>query len=138
MKGFKSSKSNLMNNYQKNILVFLLKKCNQFRVRMVIKKFVDWCDDIYVHIYHYVHVYIYLSTLIFDNFRGGGRACAPTPPSKSASATILSLFVILVVFVLCLNILGDTQIKVKILKIHKQLLDIKGKFKKKFNNLRYY
>ena len=38
-----------MNNSKKNILVFLLKKSNQFRIRNVIKKFVDWCDDIYAY-----------------------------------------------------------------------------------------
>ena len=35
------------------------------------------------------------------------------------------------------TVFGDTQIKVKILKIHKQLLDIKRKFKGKFNHWRY-
>ena len=34
-----------MNNYQKNILVFLLKKYNQFRIRKFIKNTVDWCDN---------------------------------------------------------------------------------------------
>ena len=36
-----------MDNSQKSMLVFLLNKCsgNQFRIRKVIKKFVDWCDD---------------------------------------------------------------------------------------------
>ena len=34
---------------RKNILVFLLKKCNQLRIREVIKKFVDWCDEIYTY-----------------------------------------------------------------------------------------
>ena len=29
------------------MLVFLLKKYNQYRIRKVIKKFVDWCDDYY-------------------------------------------------------------------------------------------
>ena len=38
-----------MNNSQKNILVFLLKKCNQLRIQEVIKKFVDWCDEIYTY-----------------------------------------------------------------------------------------
>ena len=37
----------------------------------------------YVHICHYAHVYISPSTLIFENFRGGGAP--PTPPSKSPS-----------------------------------------------------
>ena len=32
---------------KKNLLVFLLKKCNQLRIREVIKKYVDWCDEIY-------------------------------------------------------------------------------------------
>ena len=39
-----------MNNSQKNILVFLLNICNQFRIRKVIKKFVDWCDDFYTYL----------------------------------------------------------------------------------------
>ena len=68
-----------MNNSQRNIPVFLLKKRINSEYEKVIKKFVDWCDDIYVHIYHYVHVYIYPSILIFENFRGGG-ACAPHAP----------------------------------------------------------
>ena len=38
---------------KKNILVFLLKKCNQLKIRKVIKKFVDWCDDIYLFSYVY-------------------------------------------------------------------------------------
>ena len=36
------------------------------------------------------------------------------------------------------TVLGDTQIKVKILKIHKQLLDIKRKLKGTFNHWIYY
>ena len=43
------TKVNLINNSQKNILVFLLKNCSQFRIRKVIKKFVDWCDDFYTY-----------------------------------------------------------------------------------------
>ena len=35
------------------------------------------------------------------------------------------------------TVLGDTQLKVKILKIHKQLLDIKRKFKGTFNHWIY-
>ena len=34
---------------RKNLLVFLMKKCNQLRIREVIKKFVDWCDEIYTY-----------------------------------------------------------------------------------------
>ena len=37
-----------MNNFKKNIPIFLLKKCNQPRKRKVITKFADWCDDIYL------------------------------------------------------------------------------------------
>ena len=32
-----------------------------------------------------MYVYIYLNTLIFENFKGGGGACAPPAPPKSAS-----------------------------------------------------
>ena len=34
----------LLKNFQKNIIVNLLRKCNQYRIRKVIKKLVDWCD----------------------------------------------------------------------------------------------
>ena len=45
----KFNPENLMNISKKNILVFLLKKCNQLRIGKVIKKLVDWCDDIYTY-----------------------------------------------------------------------------------------
>ena len=32
---------------RQNMLVFLLRKYNQLRIREFIKKFVDWCDEIY-------------------------------------------------------------------------------------------
>ena len=39
-----------MNNSQeKYTIVSTAKKCNQLRIRQVIKKFVDLCDDIYTY-----------------------------------------------------------------------------------------
>ena len=43
-----------MKNSQTNILVFTLKKCNQFRIRKY-KKFVDWCDEWYLHLLSYAY-----------------------------------------------------------------------------------
>ena len=38
-----------MNTSQENLLVFIQKKCNQPRIRKVIKIFVNWCEEIYTH-----------------------------------------------------------------------------------------
>ena len=38
-----------MNNSQEKYTSISIEKCNQFRIREVIKTFVDWCDDIYTY-----------------------------------------------------------------------------------------
>ena len=38
-----------MNNFQQKYTSISIEKCNQFRIRKVIKKFVDRCDDIYTY-----------------------------------------------------------------------------------------
>ena len=40
---------------RKNLLVFLMKKCNQLRIREVINKFVDWCDEINLYFLSYAY-----------------------------------------------------------------------------------
>ena len=38
-----------MNKIKKKYTSISTENCNQHRIREVIKKFVDWCDDIYTY-----------------------------------------------------------------------------------------